>query len=59
MQFLKSLVVRFGIAGELIQLLWEERLWWMIPLAVLLLGLSVVIMLAHSSVIGPFIYTLF
>ena len=59
MQFLKSLAVRFGIAGELIQLLWEERLWWMIPLAVLLLALSVVIMLAQSSVIGPFIYTLF
>jgi hypothetical protein len=59
MQFLKSLAVRFGIAGELIRLLWEERLWWMIPLAVLLLALSIVIMLAHSSVIGPFIYTLF
>lgn len=31
----------------------------MIPLAVLLLALSIVIMLAHSSIIGPFIYTLF
>ena len=50
MQFLKSLAVRFGIAGELIQLLWEERLWWMIPLAVLLLGLSVVLVSVYMHV---------
>ena len=59
MAFFKSVGVRFGIAGELLQLLWAERLWWMIPLAVLLLLLSGLIILAQSSVIAPFIYTLF
>lgn len=59
MELFKSVAVRFGIAGELLQLLWIERLWWMIPLAVILLGLSVLIILAHSSAIAPFIYTLF
>jgi hypothetical protein len=59
MELFKSIGVRFGIAGELIHLLWIERLWWMIPLAVILLMLSVLIILAHSSAIAPFIYTLF
>jgi hypothetical protein len=59
MELFKSLGVRLGIAGELIHLLWIERLWWMIPVVIILLGLSVLIILAHSSAIAPFIYTLF
>jgi hypothetical protein len=46
-------------ATELVSFLWAERLWWVIPIVVMLLVLGGVIVLAQSSAIAPFIYTLF
>lgn len=48
-----------SIAGELIQALWQRRLWWLIPLVVVLLAFALMVLLASTSGIGPFIYTLF
>jgi hypothetical protein len=50
---------RFGIAGELVSFFWENKRWWMLPIIVALLLAGVLILLAQSSVIAPFIYTLF
>ena len=50
---------RLGIAAELLAFLWDARLWWMIPMVVVLLLFGGVIILAQSSAIAPFIYTLF
>ena len=50
---------RLGILGELIQLLWQRKLWWMIPMILILVLFGVLIVLAGSSPIAPFIYTLF
>lgn len=50
---------RFGIASELVSFFWENKRWWMAPIIVVLLLLGVLLILAQSSVIAPFIYTLF
>ena len=45
--------------GELMQFLWERKLWWMMPMVAVLLVLGILIIFAQSSAIAPFIYTLF
>jgi len=50
---------RFGIAGELLAFFWSNKHWWMVPIIVVLLLIGVLVVLAQSSVIAPFIYTLF
>ena len=50
---------RVGIMSELLGFLWERKLWWMIPMVSVLLLLGIIIVLAQSSAIAPFIYTLF
>jgi hypothetical protein len=37
----------------------EEKKWWLAPLVVVLLGLSVMIVFAEGSAIAPFIYSIF
>lgn len=59
MQFLKTAVRRFGIAGELFSFLWGNKRWWMLPMVTVLFVFGVLLILAQSSAIAPFIYTLF
>jgi hypothetical protein len=59
MRFLTDLVGRFGIASELLQFFWERKLWWLMPMVILLLGFGMLIVFAQSSAVAPFIYTLF
>ncbi|MCS6862858.1 MAG: DUF5989 family protein, partial [Abditibacteriales bacterium] len=56
MNFLKN---RLGIVGELFGFLWKRKLWWMIPMIVVLLLFGALIVFASSSPVAPFIYTLF
>lgn len=50
---------RISIVKELFRFLWNERLWWMVPLVAVLLVFGGMIVLAQQSVLAPFIYTLF
>lgn len=50
---------RFGIAGELLAFFWNNKRWWLVPVIVVLLAMGVILVLAQSAVIAPFIYTLF
>jgi hypothetical protein len=50
---------RFGIAGELMTFLWQRKLWWLIPMVLVLLVFGGLMVTAQSSALGPFIYTLF
>jgi Family of unknown function (DUF5989) len=59
MRFLTDLIGRFGIASELLHFFWERKLWWLMPMVVLLLGFGLLIAFAQSSAVAPFIYTLF
>ena len=59
MQLLRDLGERFGIACEPLMFFWRQKMWWMIPMVTLLLGLGLLFFFASASGVGPFIYTLF
>ena len=50
---------RLGIAAELLVFLWERKMWWIIPLVMVLLFTGLLIGFGSTSGVGPFIYTLF
>lgn len=45
--------------GELVAFLWERKLWWMIPMVVVLVLFGTLMVLAQGSALSPFVYTLF
>lgn len=57
--FLRKMEANFKVSGELMSFLWERKLWWMIPMVVLLMGFGLLMVFASASGIGPFVYTLF
>ncbi len=59
MKFLKTAQRRFGIGAELLSFFMANKRWWLLPMVAVLLLFGVVIILAQSSAIAPFIYTLF
>ncbi len=59
MKFLQAGARRFTIAGELLAFLWGNKRWWLMPMVFVILVFGIVMALAQSSAIAPFIYTLF
>lgn len=57
--FLRSMMTNLGVIGEIIELFWERKLWWLIPMIVILLSFGFLMIFASASGVGPFIYTLF
>jgi drug/metabolite transporter superfamily protein YnfA len=57
--FFRSMSSNVGIVGQLLNFLWQRKLWWLIPMVVVLLVFGLLLVFASSSGIGPFIYTLF
>jgi uncharacterized membrane protein len=45
--------------GELLSFFWERKLWWMIPMVLVLLMFGVLIVFTQGTAVAPFIYTLF
>ncbi len=60
---MKALVrtLRGGLetVGELLRLFSSDGRWWLLPMIIVLLLFGLVLLLASSSPLGPFIYTLF
>ena len=50
---------RFGIVGELFGFLWEQKLWWMIPMMTVFVLFGLLLVFTQGSALAPFIYTLF
>jgi hypothetical protein len=50
---------RASVIWELLRFLWERKLWWMIPIVLVLLLFGLLIFFTQSSAVAPFIYTLF
>jgi len=48
-----------SVMAELFQFLWKQRLWWLIPMVTILLLFSLLLLLASSTPLAPFVYTLF
>jgi len=58
MKAVRNAVRNFSVAGELLSFFHSKR-WWLLPMLVSLFLLAALILLAQSSAIAPFIYTLF
>jgi hypothetical protein len=52
-------VAGLGVIGRLCRYLWQERLWLMIPMVIVLLVFGGLVLFSQSSAVAPFIYTLF
>ncbi len=59
MKPLKSMGARLGVLGELFGFLWERKLWWLIPMVVVLMALGLLLVFAQATGLAPFVYTLF
>jgi len=57
--FLRSMSSNLGVVGELLGFLWARKLWWLIPMIVVLMVFGLLMIFAQASGIAPFIYTLF
>lgn len=53
------MITNFRVAGEVISMLWERKLWWLIPMVTMLLMFGLFLIFANASGVAPFIYTLF
>jgi len=59
MPYIKTVLSKLGIMGELLEFLWARKLWWLIPIVSLLLLFGLLIVFTHGTAVAPFIYTLF
>lgn len=56
---LRKLRSRAAVVGELLDFLWEQKLWWMVPMVVVLVLVGALLVFAQGSALAPFVYTLF
>ena len=49
---------RAGTIGELFSFLWQRKLWWIVPLFAILLLLGLLMALAQTSAVAPWMYPL-
>jgi uncharacterized membrane protein YqhA len=56
---MQNLLGRLGIVGDLLRFLWARRLWWLIPLIMLLILVTTLTIFAAVSGVGPFLYPIF
>ncbi len=59
MKLIRGLVSYLQIAGELLVALWRLKRWWAVPMVIILVAFALLLMVASSTGIAPFIYTLF
>jgi Family of unknown function (DUF5989) len=59
MKMVRKATQNVGIAGQLLSYFWGNKRAWLVPLIFVLFLLTALILLAQSSAIAPFIYTLF
>ena len=50
---------KLAIIKELLHFLRERKKWWIAPILIFLLLLGALLIFANSSVLAPFIYSLF
>lgn len=57
--FFRSMSSNMSVVGELMGFLWARKLWWLVPMVLLLMIFAIFMIFTTVSGIAPFIYTLF
>jgi hypothetical protein len=55
----KKFISKFMVVGELMVFLWKRKLWWLIPMIIVLILFGLLLIFTQGSAVAPFIYTLF
>jgi len=55
---MNNLFMKLGTFGELLKFLWKRKLWWLIPIVVLIVLIGLFIIVTASTGIAPFLYPL-
>jgi Family of unknown function (DUF5989) len=58
MNYVRQFANRSAIVGEVFAFLWQRKLWWLIPLALLILMIGVLFAVAQVSSVAPWMYSL-
>ncbi len=58
MKTVQQLKARWTTVGEVFSFLWQRKLWWLIPLAVLLFLIGILFAVAQVSSVAPWMYPL-
>ncbi len=58
MAILRQFATRSAIVAEVFTFLWQRKLWWLIPLAVLLCLIGILFAIAQVSSVAPWMYPL-
>lgn len=59
MKILKGFFSRSEEAKELIEFFWKAKMWFLIPIIIIILLFGFILIFAQTTGIAPFIYTLF
>jgi hypothetical protein len=51
--------VQRGFFADLLVFAWENKIWWIAPTVIILLGLGILVYFAQKDQIAPFFYALF
>lgn len=52
-------MMRLGVLGELLLFLWQRKLYWLLPMVIVLFLFAFIIILGSSGAGGAFIYVFF
>ena len=56
---MRDLKTRFGVLGELMGFLWKRKLYWLMPMIIVLSLFAILVIVGGSGSIAPFIYAMF
>jgi beta-lactamase regulating signal transducer with metallopeptidase domain len=56
MSVIQQFAQRSTIVGEVFSFMWQRKLWWLTPLAVLILLIGILFVLAQVSSVAPWMY---
>ena len=56
---MQDFFMRLGVLGELLAFLWKRKLYWMLPMVIVLVVFALLLLAGSATPAGAFIYTLF
>ena len=59
MKWFQGIGTRLGTVGELLGFLWKQKLWWLIPIVLVLLLTGMLLAFAQATGLTRFIYPVF
>lgn len=59
MKIIKIIQSRFTIIADLLSFLWRKKLWWLLPIVIVLIIVGLLVLFAQGTTVAPFVYTIF